>query len=373
MDFQNCDYHRDYDFYMNALYDSREDATKKQTEFYLSPYGPTCFQYMLRQGTEGGYMEITVSRRYGTFCAFLLIQNSITVSHSVSFLASSSSPFRTGCFFSPLPHAQSQPIQRLLLFHRSLSLRPLRHSPHPLLRYQAIRLQQRRDGRRSRHILGRPHFLLPPLVPDVHLEVRRGTLPISVRLHGRFRVYRRAARPNESVFGAASAAHVAVRHGSLGIESDFLHADHEFDGVGDVLAAVLPRFLRPDEENQRNHFAIVRFDRVCEVQMEQALRSEACLSLRERIRSELPEIHDSGDPEASAEADRESRADSSLEMPQTDFVAVFAHWNGHYRHCRTATGYSVESFAAGEREDDKGNRGAAEETRHTRSCVSAEE
>ena len=86
--------------------------------------------------------------------------------------------------------------------------------------------------------------------------------------------------------------------------------------------------------------------------MEQALRSEACLSLRERIRSELPEIHDSGDPEASAEADRESRADSSLEMPQTDFVAVFAHWNGHYRHCRTAAGYSVESFAAGDREDD---------------------
>ena len=78
MDFQNCDYHRDYDFNTNALYDSREDATKKQTEFYLSPYGPTCFQYMLRQGTEGGYMEITVSRRYGTFCAFLFIQNSIT-------------------------------------------------------------------------------------------------------------------------------------------------------------------------------------------------------------------------------------------------------------------------------------------------------
>ena len=107
--------------------------------------------------------------------------------------------------------------------------------------------------------------------------------------------------------------------------------------------------------------------------MEQTLRAEARLSLRERIRSELSEIHDPGDPEASSEADRESGVDSSTEMSEADSVAVFAHWNGHYRHCRTATGFSVEPFAAGDREDDQGDRGTADKTRHARSRVSAEE
>ena len=107
--------------------------------------------------------------------------------------------------------------------------------------------------------------------------------------------------------------------------------------------------------------------------MEQTPRAEARLSLRERIRSELSEIHDPGDPEASSEADRESGVDSSTEMSEADSVAVFAHWNGHYRHCRTATDFSVEPFAAGDREDDQGDRGTADKTRHARSRVSAEE
>ena len=258
MDCYKCSYYRKYDFNVNALYDMREDTANKTTEFYLSPYGSTCFQFTSGRDTGGGVVGTTIPRRYGTFCCFLFIQNSISASHSVSLWASSSSPFPIGFFLFLSPsYPQSQPIQKLLLPHCGLSLRSLRHSPRHLLLNQAIRLQQRRYGRRSGHLFHRPHFLLPPLVLAGLLDLLLEPLPTRARLHGRIRVYRRAARPPQSILRAQIAAHVAVRHGSLGAESDFRHADSELHGLGNALAVVLPRLLRADEENQRRNLAIV--------------------------------------------------------------------------------------------------------------------
>ena len=125
MDYYKCPNYRNYDFNVNALYDMREDTTHKKLEFYLSPYGSTCFQFTLKQDTGGGVVGTTILRRYGTFCCFLSIQNSLSASHSVSLWASSSSPFPIGFLFSFLPLIRSLSQSKSFYYLTAASLSAL--------------------------------------------------------------------------------------------------------------------------------------------------------------------------------------------------------------------------------------------------------